>query len=153
MLSVETKYFGTLCCRDEAVFDFPNGLPAFEREKRFVLIELPEDAPLVFLQSLTTSELCFLAFPVLVVDNNYRLALSLEDWSTLELDPHHSLGLGRDLLVLTLVSVHQGFSATANLMAPIVVNLKTRCGLQAIRQDRMYSHEHPVGSPAPEAAC
>jgi flagellar assembly factor FliW len=150
---VETKYFGSLPYGEDAVFDFPHGLPAFEEEQRFVLMEMKEHEPLVFLQSLTTPELCFLAFPILVVDRDYRLSVSVEDMAALELDPATSLELGRDLLVLTLVSLHDGFSATANLMAPIVISLKTRRGLQAIRQDFEYSHQHRIEPRIPEATC
>lgn len=137
MRSADTKYFGTLRYREEAVFEFPHGLPAFEEETRFVLIELPEHEPLVFLQSLTQPELCFLAFPILVVDRDYQLEISREDLAILELDSDASLQLGSDLLVLALISLHDGLSATANLMAPIVVNLRKRQGLQAIRQDSL----------------
>jgi flagellar assembly factor FliW len=151
MFSVETKYFGTLYCREEAVFEFPYGLPAFEQEKRFILIELPENAPLVFVQSLTRPALCFLAFPVLVADQQYRLAVSAEDLNRLDLDGGRQPELGSEVLALTLLSLHDGFSATANLMAPLVLNLKTRRGVQAIRQDRQYSHQHPIVSL--EAAC
>ena len=153
MCSVETKYFGILSCRAEAVFEFPHGLPGFEQETRFVLIELPENSPLVFLQSLQQSALCFLAFPILVADRKYPLAVSDEDLAALDLDRGQQPKLGRDVLVLALVSLHEGFSATANLMAPIVLNLKTRRGLQAIRQDNLYSHQHPIESRSPEAAC
>ena len=152
MPSVDTKYFGTLSYREEAIFEFPHGLPAFEQETRFVLIELPEDAPLVFLQSLAQPALCFLAFPILVAAREYSLQISAEDLAALELNPDRQPELGRDVLVLALVSLHDGFSATANLMAPIVVNLKTRRGLQAIRQDHLYSHQHPIER-NPEEAC
>ena len=158
MLSVQTKYFGILSCPEEEVFDFPRGLPAFEDEKRFVLIELPENAPLVFLQSLTQATLCFLAFPILVADRDYQLAVSAEDLVALDLDRGRQPELGREVLVLALVSLHGGFSVTANLMAPVVLNLETRRGLQAIRPDRLYSHQHPIqpGNPDvrnPETPC
>jgi flagellar assembly factor FliW len=151
---VETKYFGTMSYQDESVFDFPLGLPAFEEEKRFVFIEIPKYAPLVFLQSLNQASLCFLALPIRVVDPNYRLAISPEDRVTLQLplDPQAKASDG--ILALALVSLHDGFSATANLMAPIVVNVLTRRALQAIRLDRAYSHQHPVSAgPRCEEIC
>jgi flagellar assembly factor FliW len=153
MPSVDTQYFGVLAYREEAVFEFPQGLPAFEEEHRFVLIEMPENAPLVFLQSLRQPELCFLAFPILVADREYHLAVCREDLVALELDRGRQPMLGREVLVLALVSLHDGFSATANLMAPIVLNLQTHRGLQAIRQDNLYSHQHPIQSLSPEVAC
>jgi flagellar assembly factor FliW len=153
MPSVDTKYFGILPYREEAVFEFPQGLPAFNEETRFVLIEMPENSPLVFLQSLRQPELCFLAFPILVADREYRLAVCRDDLEALELDDGRQPNVGSEVLVLALVSLHDGFSATANLMAPIVLNLKTLRGLQAIRQDNLYSHQHPIQSYSPEVAC
>ena len=114
--------------REESVFEFPWGLPAFEQEKRFVLIESPEHAPLVFLQSLADAGLCFLAFPILVVDRDYQLGITQEDLAALELDTERQPELGAEVLVLALLSLHDGFSATANLMAPIVIHLGTRRG-------------------------
>lgn len=150
MLSVQTKYFGILSCREEEAFEFPRGLPAFEDEKHFVLIELPENAPLVFLQSLTQAALCFLAFPILVADQDYQLAVSAEDLAALDLDRGRQPELGREVLALALVSLHGGFSVTANLMAPVVLNLETRRGLQAIRPDRLYSHQHAFKPATPD---
>jgi len=148
MPSVETKYFGTLACIEESVFDFPHGLPAFEEEKSFVVIELPERAPLVFLQSMARASLCFVSFPILVVDKNYQLAIAPEDLEDLGLDSRCQPSLGAEVMVLALLSSHGEFLPTANLMAPIVLNLKTRRALQAIRRDARYSHEHPVAAQA-----
>lgn len=145
---VETKYFGTLPYSDESVFDFPQGLPGFEIETRFVLMETPERAPLVFLQSITRASLCFLAFPILVVDSHYELAIAAEDLEALGLDTDRQPGWSGDVIVLALVCLRDEFLPTANLMAPVVLNVKTRCGLQAIRRDSRYSHEQPLVAPA-----
>jgi flagellar assembly factor FliW len=32
----------------------------------------------------------------------------------------------------------------ANLLAPIVLNARTRVAVQAVRHDQRYSHRHPV---------
>jgi len=153
MPSVNTKYFGTMAYAEESVYDFPSGLPAFEEHRRFVLIEQPEHAPLVFLQSLLKPELCFLAFPILVVDRDYQLGIAEEDRAALELEPDRQPELGTEALVLTLVALRDNFPPTANLMAPIVINLKTRRGLQAIRHDSLYSHQHPIEWHAAEQTC
>jgi len=153
MPPVDTKYFGAMDYRDESVFEFPFGLPAFESEKRFVLIDVPESLPLVFLQSLAQRDLCFLAFPLLVVEPDYQLGISEEDLAALELDTHRQPELGTEALVLALVSLRDGHVPTANLMAPVVVNLKSRRALQAVRADRRYSHEHPIGTPEEEGVC
>jgi flagellar assembly factor FliW len=141
---IATKYFGAMPYHEELVFNFPDGLPSFDDEKSFVPIELPENAPLLFLQSLVRPSLCFLALPILAVDREYHIAISPEDLEALELDPDRQPELAREVLVLALVSLHDGFSATANLMAPIVVNVNTRRALQAIRRDSAYSHQQAI---------
>ncbi len=150
---VHTKYFGIKAFEEESVFHFPFGLPGFEQERSFVFIEVPENAPLVFLQSVNRAELCFLALPVPVVDRDYRLAIAPEDLAALELDPGRQPQSASEILALALVSLHEGFSATANLMAPIIVNLQTRCALQAIRSDSVYSHQQPIGSSGAQSDC
>jgi flagellar assembly factor FliW len=144
MPRLETKYFGAMEYQAESVFEFPHGLPAFQQEKAFVFIETPEYAPLVFLQSLRQASLCFLALPVLTVDPGYRLTVSPEDRVLLGLDPRRDPTPGDGILTLALVSLSDGSSPSANLMAPIVVNTEKRLALQAIRVDRLYSHRHPV---------
>ena len=144
---LETKYFGPLPYQTDSVFNFPSGLPSFDDQKSFVPIELPQNAPLLFLQSLKRPSLCFLALPILVVDREYQLAVSPEDLAELELDPDRQPELAQEVLVLALVSLHDGLSATANLMAPIVVNLNTRRALQAIRRDSAYSHQQAISLP------
>jgi flagellar assembly factor FliW len=158
MPSVETKYFGTLSYAEESVFDFPQGLPAFEEEKGFVLIDVPESKPLVFLQSLTRASLCFLTLPILIVDKNYQMAIAPEDLDALGLDTGCQPALSADVTVLALLCLRDGVLASANLMAPIVLNVKARRGVQAIRRDFRYSHQHPIASPpaagpATEKAC
>lgn len=145
MPSVETKYFGTLSYSEGAVFDFPQGLPGFEEEKRFVLIELPDRSPLAFLQGLSRASLCFPAFPILVVDEIYELAIAPEDLQALDLDVERQPAIGSEVIVLVLVTLHDKLHATANLMAPLVLSLEKRRGLQAIRRDSRYSHVHPLG--------
>jgi flagellar assembly factor FliW len=44
--------------------------------------------------------------------------------------------------------------ATANLLAPLVVNLAARLGVQAVRSDARYSHRHPLATAAAgEGVC
>jgi flagellar assembly factor FliW len=113
---------------------------------------MPGREPLVFLQSARNPQLCFIAFPVLVIDPDYALSVSFEDLEQLGLDPTSQPAIGPELLVLALVSL-QGPAPTANLMAPVVINVEKRVGVQAVRRDFVYSHQHPVVSASRSQAC
>lgn len=150
MPTIDTKYFGALAFEEASCFEFYWGLPAFEQERRFLPLEIPGHKPLLFLQSTRTPALCFLALPVLAADPQYRLAVSPEDLAALELAADRQPQIGAEVLVLALLSIREEAPATANLLAPVVVNLANRRALQAIRSDRLYSHEQPL--PAPPAS-
>ena len=153
MTQLQTKYFGTVSCEQSELFEFPLGLPAFEQEKTFAPLDLPGTGPLLFLQSTTRADLCFLCFPILVVDPHYQLSISPEDLKVLDLDSGRQPRIGNEVLVLALLSIQQDHPATANLMAPVVVNPRNRRAVQAIRCDATYSHQHAIPGVAEVQPC
>ena len=153
MLRFVTKHFGIVEFEPDTVIEFPSGLPGFEQETRFLPMEQPGTKPLLFLQSLDRPDLCFITLPVRVVDPDYRLAVSAEDLRLLELPEDRQPRIGAEVLCLTIISVAQERRPTANLLAPLVVNLRTRRAVQAIAPDSGYSHQHPLFGAQQEASC
>jgi flagellar assembly factor FliW len=141
---LETLRFGALEYPPAGAIEFPGGLPGFEHLRRFVLVEQAPLAPLVFLQSLETPDLCFPAVPVGAIDPQYELEISREDLEILNLDPSRQPEVGREVVCLAIVAARTG-PPTANLLAPIVINLSRRLGVQAVRADARYSHCHCWG--------
>ncbi len=153
MPRVDTVHFGVLDYGEEAVLEFPAGLPAFEEEKRFLAIERPSAAPFVFLQSLSRTDLAFVTLPVRLVDPGYELAVAVEDLEALGLAKDRQPALDAEVLCLAIVTLVEDRPPTANLMAPVLINLATRRALQAVRCDTAYSHRHPLAGPAEEGRC
>jgi flagellar assembly factor FliW len=141
---VQTKFFGDLDYGDEAIFRFPAGLPGFEDHHDFVFLRKPGLEPLMFLQSRDTRNLCFILLPIFAIDKAYRLELTLEEISEIGLAVEHPPVIGADILCAAMVSGGEGTGATANLMAPIVVNLHNNTGMQVIHPETCYSHRHPL---------
>jgi len=115
--------------------EFPQGIPAFETERRFRLIDRE---PLLFLESERNPELSFLLLPVALIDPDYKLALTAEDRATLEATAESRL------LCLAVITATDDLPPTANLLAPVVVNLDCGRAVQAVRCDAAYSHKHPL---------
>lgn len=146
MPQAETLHFGTLEFDHHAVIEFPRGLPAFEDQRRFVVIEREDTQPLVFLQSLDSPSLMFMALPVRAVEPSYQLMASAEDLEDLELNPERVPEEGKEVITLGFVTVWEDRDTTINLMAPVVVNANTRRALQVIQPWSGYSHQHRLGS-------
>lgn len=139
-----TQHFGIADYQDDSIVEFPAGVPGFERETRFLALELSQHKPVVFLQSLTTPDLCFVTLPILVVEPGYRLYMAAGDVERLGLPGSRPPRIGQDVLCLAILTIKET-GTTANLLAPVVVNLKNRMAVQAVAPDGGYSHQHPLG--------
>jgi flagellar assembly factor FliW len=149
MARLFSRKFGSVEYAPGEEIAFPNGLPGFAGETLFLPVEVPDQLPLVYLQSTRTPELCFVAAPVNCVVTEYQLCPNPGDLNLIDLAPEAAQG--PDTLCLTLLCVGQD-GATANLRAPIVVNLRNRRGMQLIQPDDRYPFRYRLSSEG-DAAC
>jgi flagellar assembly factor FliW len=135
IVEVETR-FGPFAGAAADVVTMADGVPGFERCRRFVLAALPAIAPFTCLQGLDEPRPSFLAIdPRLIVDS---YAPTLGDGDRQRLDA----AAGDALLWLSLVRTG-GERATVNLRAPIVINPRRMVGLQIIAVESAYALDHP----------
>ena len=149
-----TKYFGDLECADDGIIDFPQGIPGFEHLRRFVCLEQPVARPIVYLQSTTDRDLCFLTIPARSIDAAYSVRLTADEADCLNLEPSET-AIGTDIACMAILSTEAGTDPTANLFAPVVINIRDRIGMQVIQSHSKYSFRHSVVSDVSNgsAAC
>ena len=99
-----------------------------------------EREPLLFLESEATDGLSFLLLPVGLIDPDYQLAMSKEDRESIGASEHSPL------LCLAVITAVEDSPPTANLLAPVVVNLQSGRAVQAVRADSIYSHRKALCS-------
>ena len=122
MTSAPTAEAGT-----EPVLRFGTGLPGFPDARSFMLVRLDDAGTVFSLRSVDDPELRFLAVPPAVCFPDY--SPEIPD------DAAEALGLqtAEDAMVLLLVTCQTGLEdATANLMAPVVVNVRSREAAQIV---------------------
>ena len=151
MLQLHSKQLGQVEVNPDQIVDFPYGVPGFEQERRFLLLEKPSLGPIVFLQCVDAPELCFFTAPVTAIDPDYQLAVTPEDLRVIGWDHDRQPNISDELICLAVLAAPENGQWAANLLAPIIVEPRNRRGVQAVRADSRYSHRHPIG--APEAAC
>lgn len=145
MLSCQTKFHGTLSYEPKQVLSVPMGLFGFSQETEFLLLQVPSTSPLVFLQSVRSSNLCFISLPAQVVEQEYRLAVNENDLRMLSYSAAAPPVMGKDVLCLVLLNIGERRATTANLLAPVVIDIARHCGMQVI-VDAPYSHQHPISA-------
>ncbi len=139
----ETRFHGAVQFEAEQALQVPSGLYGFPAETEFLLLEIPSTRPLVFIQSTRSSNLCFLSLPVQVIDQAYQRDLPEGAAEELGYADDHPPEMGKDLLCLALLTSNDRKATTANLQAPIVIDIPRHQGMQVIVPGA-YSHQHPL---------
>jgi flagellar assembly factor FliW len=131
---VHSQWLGEIEFGPNSELFFPAGLPGFEGEHGMLPVEIPAQKPLVYLQSLTNPEICFVSLPVFIVDSGFRLHLSDEERSILQLSGDGDPAIGVDVLCLALLIASFG-TVRVNLNAPVVINLHNSRAVQCVSAD------------------
>ncbi|MFN7925066.1 MAG: flagellar assembly protein FliW [Bryobacteraceae bacterium] len=151
MPQIQTTHFGLIDYETAGVIEFPQGLPAFEAERQFILIQEPAMSPVVFLQSLRNAALALPAMPAVAVDPGFQPQPSAEDVASIGCDAHAPVD-PESLYVLAVVTISGAGRATANLMAPILIHRERRLAIQSLEPWNGYSHQHALARPG-EGTC
>ncbi len=122
------------------VITFAAGLPAFPDARRFALVTRGEpEGPFSLLQSLDHADLAFVVTHPSPFFPDYTVDLDDDDAAAIGLES------ADDALVLLIVNVTgDPHGATANLMAPVVVNQRSLAAVQAVMVDESHSVRTPL---------
>ena len=138
MMTINTRDFGEMEVEQKNVFDFPNGVFAFEDDKRFALLSpLGEDTYPMWLQSLDHSDLCFIVFDPTLIDEGYTVTLNDSEKRLLKVKD------GDEIRSLTIAKIPENFrETTVNMKSPIIINPANTTALQVI-----LPHDYPFRYP------
>ena len=137
---LQTKYFGSLDCREEDAIHFPRGLFGFEGEKEFFLLPFEgSDGSLLCFQSAATPALAFVAMNPFTLKPDYAPVLTGEELK--ELGVERSDELGFYVLCVVKKPVEQ---STVNLKCPVAIHPDTRVARQVILETDDYEMRHPL---------
>lgn len=127
---IKTSRFGQVELKSEDVLTFNEGLLGFQDLRHFVLLDDPNDDIFAWLQS---CELPSIAFPVLepeIFGHKYSVTLNRTDLEALKLSATQTPAY---LNIITIPD--DATEMTANVKAPIVINLEQRIARQCVLQD------------------
>lgn len=132
---VASRLFGPLSVRPEAFFTFPNGIPGFGGVRRFVLLPAASSG-VYWLQSVDEGSMAFLLVDPFPIFPGYAVDLPQEEAEDTGAVPP---------MVLAVVTLPRDGedTSTANLQAPVVLDLGRRAGRQLILADTGFGPRHP----------
>ena len=150
-MQIETRRFGVIDVADDEHYEVPDGIPGFRSMRRVALFAAgPQDggdeSSMFWIQDLDDGGLAFLCMVPWNVFPGYDVEID---------EREYGIGRDADVRVLNLVTVRrseQGTSLTANLRAPLVVDVSGRRMHQVILSDGRWSVHEPVSAPATSGA-
>jgi flagellar assembly factor FliW len=149
--TVNLPRFGELTYAENDVIEFPWGLPGFAAHRRWLLLTVESHPSFVWLQSLEDLNVAIPTADPWFVFEDYDPKLPAYALAALEVQK------ADDFTMLCVVVVTSGAQEmTMNLMAPIVVNLRTRKARQVPLENSGYSVRQPIprkAAPAGEATA
>jgi flagellar assembly factor FliW len=140
-MQIKTSRFGLIGLTQEDVIQFPEGLLGFNNLRQFVLLDDPNDEIFAWLQS---CEEPGIAFPILepeLFTQNYAVNLTKHDMEVLGLAKPEGI---RYFSIITIPG--DPTLMTANLKAPVVVNVAKRVARQCVLQDNSLAIKEPIFS-------
>jgi flagellar assembly factor FliW len=132
MKKIKTLQFGDIEIEDEHIIHFPEGILGFEDLKNYVLISEEETVPFKWLLSLESPDI---GFPL------------LSPW-LLELDynPGNDFDYNIHAIFVIITLEDELGRMTANLKAPVVVDVNQKTGEQIILTTDKYSTNHLISN-------
>lgn len=136
---VNTTRFGPIEISSDDILTFSEGLLGFNDLEKFVLLDDPNDEIFAWLQSCDEPSI---AFPVLepeLFEDNYSLNMTKSDLATLKVADETKL---RSFCIITIPE--DPARMTANLKAPVVVNIENRMARQCVLQNNKLEIREPI---------
>jgi len=135
---LETMAFGKIEVSEEKVVYFKDGIPGFDNLKKFVIVILDQTQPFIWLQSIDED----ISFPVMSpfeIDPDYSPNVDDYELDEIKLEDE------KDLLVLVICVIPQDITQmTANMAAPIVINISSGLGKQILTHEEGYKVRQPI---------
>jgi len=138
-MRINTSRFGEIEVKESEWILMKGAILGFESRSRFVLLIHDKSTPLWWLQSVDDPDLAFVVANPCVLMPDYNPAMDEGDLAFLDIKT------ADDIALLAIVSVRSHpFRVTANLRAPILINVAERTANQVILNEPDYPIQYDV---------
>ncbi|NIK79341.1 flagellar assembly factor FliW [Paenibacillus castaneae] len=124
---------------DLLIYQFEQGIPGFEHVNQFILEEVGNDLPMKLMKAVGGQDISLLIASPFLFYPDYEWELSETIKQELNIENEEEVEIWSIITVPLELS-----KATINLLAPIILNSRTKVGKQHILHDNTYSSRAPL---------
>ncbi|GAB6094296.1 flagellar assembly protein FliW [Desulfatiferula olefinivorans] len=136
-----TRQFGKVQIDEAKIITMPGGIPGFSNAKRFIILDHDDIRPFHSFQCVDLEELSFIIMDPFLFKGDYAV----------DIDPYLKEMAWEDdsvddlyLYVIINAADPDPRKMTANLMGPLLINVKKNQGVQMMVNDRQYSSKYLI---------
>ncbi|HZG87390.1 flagellar assembly protein FliW [Paenibacillus sp.] len=138
-MKLDTTRFGEIEVEEDKIVRFPQGIPGFEHCRDFIFLQPPNaQIPVWFMQSIEDGALAFMVMNPFLVFPDYTI--DLPDSVQEELD----IRTEEDVMTVAIITISERKEMTLNLLAPVILNQRTRTAKQVVLHNSGYQTKHAV---------
>jgi flagellar assembly factor FliW len=136
---IKTGRFGQLTVGNDETILVPQGILGFPEYKKYCLVDPGDDTLILWLQSLENPEIAFPLLEPKIFKPDYAARLSAAELRELKLE-----NVNQSAVFGILTIPNDITQMTANLKAPLVINLKEQIAKQVVLQENEYNIKHEM---------
>ena len=137
-MRLSTTRFGDIDIDESRAILMKGGILGFEHLKRYVFLVQDKEILFCWLQCVDDGSLAFVVINPFVIKPDYKPIIQ-DDEGLLEVESTDNV------ILMSIVTIQSDpFKVTANLKAPIVINVKKRLGKQVILDKADYPIQYPI---------
>lgn len=136
---IQSQQLGTLEIPEDQLVNFPRGIPGFPNAQRFCLVQVKPNSRFQLLQSVDDPGLAFVVTDPLQIDEEYPVERIRKMAEDVGIEPNEPIAIAS----IVSVPVPPG-KASVNMMAPLVMGVKSQTGVQVILHDSPFSVRHEL---------
>jgi flagellar assembly factor FliW len=132
-------FFKDLVYSRDDIVTFPSGIPGFEKNTEYVLVQIPDYIPFEWLVCIDGSRVRFAIINPMLFKPDYAPAMTKSHLEGLSIEKPE------DILLYSIVTISDNpMKSTANLIGPVLINKVKRIGKQIIIDDGRYGTQEPI---------
>ena len=137
-MEIETRQFGNITIEEDKIITVPKGIPGFPGMDRYILLDHEAIRPFVSLQSVEDGTLAFYLMDPFLFKPDYKV-----DVEPYIKEMKWEQGDRDKIFVYVILNVadNDPKKITANLIGPLLINIKKNQAVQMLLSDKDYTHK------------
>ena len=136
-----TRQFGAVTIDETKIISMPKGIPGFPDLKKYIILDHEDIHPFHSFQCVDDNTLSFIIMDPYLFVSDYSVNI---DPYVKEMAWEGDTDEDFYLYVIINAADPDPRNMTANLMGPLLINIKRNMGVQMMVNDRKYSNKHEI---------